>query len=146
MTKRRGVLVAAAVVVAVIAVIIAVVLSRSAHRAPAGCDTVHAMLDDNSRFRDQAKESAAQKNPDLASDQQYRDWAVRMKDYATAISDPELAGKAQAAADTAGRIADLVPRYRAKPDDKAIANDYINIGIEFGNAINRLEYACLPEA
>jgi len=67
-----------------------------------------------------------------------------VRDYAAQISDPELAGKASTAADLAGRLADLVPRYRAKPDDAAAARDYAGLGIEYGNAINRLEYACLP--
>jgi hypothetical protein len=40
-------------------------------------------------------------------------------------------------------VADLVPKYRAKPDDKGLAREYAEIGIQFGNAINRLEYGCL---
>jgi hypothetical protein len=53
-----------------------------------------------------------------------------------------LAARAGTAAELAGKTADLVPRYRAKPEDAAIAQEYAGIGIEYGNAIKRLEYAC----
>ena len=52
-------------------------------------------------------------------------------------------GRRARVAELAGRLADLVPRYRAKPDDPAAAREYAGLGIEYGNAINRLEYACL---
>jgi hypothetical protein len=144
MTRRRALLVAGVVVAVVLAVAAAVLFYRNSHSAPTGCDTVRAMLDDNAAFNSRAKDSAAKQDPGLVTDEQYRKWAARMKDNASRISEPDLAGKATVAADLSGRIADLVPRYRAKPDDKDISNDYINLGIEFGNAVNRLEYACLP--
>jgi len=143
MTRRRELLVAGAAVVAVAAVLTAVLLSRSSHRTTPDCDTVHALIEDNSQFRDQMKESAVKDKSDPASADQYRQWAGRLKDYAGKISDPGLAGNAQTAATLAGRLADLVPKYRAKPDDPATARDYAGIGIEFGNAISRLDYACL---
>jgi hypothetical protein len=142
MTRRRKLLVAAAVL-AVAAVVAAVLLSRSSQRTTSDCDTAHALIADNSRFRDQMKESATKDKSDPASAEQYREWAGRMKDYADKISDPGIAGYAQTAATLAGRLADLVPKYRAKPDDPATARDYVGIGIEFGNAISRLDYACL---
>ena len=144
MTRRRRLLVAGAAVVAVVAVVAAVLLSRSAHRTTPDCDTVHTLIEDNNQFRDQMKASATKDKSDPASADQYRQWAGRMKDYADTISDPRLAGNAQTAASLAGRLADLVPKYRAKPDDPATARDYAGIGIEFGNAISRLEYGCLP--
>ena len=144
MPRRRTLLVVLAALLAVAAVLTAVLLYRSAHRTTPDCDTVHALIEDNNRFRDQMKESAAKDKSDPASADQYRQWAGRMKDYADTISDPRLAGNAQTAASLAGRLADLVPKYRAKPDDPATARDYAGIGIEFGNAISRLEYGCLP--
>lgn len=143
MTGRRKLLVAGAAVLAVAAVVSAVLLSRSGHRTTSDCDTVHALIEDNNQFRDQMKESAAKDKSNPAGADQYRRWAVRMKDHAGKISDPGLAGNADTAATLAGRLADLVPKYRAKPDDPATARDYAGIGIEFGNAISRLDYACL---
>jgi hypothetical protein len=145
MTRRRWLLVAAAALAAV-SVVAAALLYRSSHQAQPDCDTVHAMLADNKEFGKQAKDSAAAKNPDLATADQYLQWAARMKDYAATMSDPRLSGYASTAADLAGRLADLVPKYRAKPDDAAVARQYAEIGIQFGNTVNRLEYACPSEA
>jgi len=142
MTRRRTLWTAGAML-AVIAIVAGVLLYRSSHRTSPDCDTVHALIEDNGRFRDQMKASAGQKDSIPASVDEYRQWAGRMKDYADKISDPDLADRANIAADRAQRLADLVPRYRAKPDDPATARDYAGIGIEFGNAISRLEYACL---
>ena len=143
MTRRRTLLAALAAVLAVVAVVVGVLLYRSSHRPKTDCDTVHALIQDNKHFRDQMKASAGQKDSDPASAEEYHRWAQRMKDYADTISDPDLADQAKIAADRARRLADLVPRYRAKPDDPATARDYAGIGIEFGNAISRMEYACL---
>lgn len=143
MTKRRGVVVALAVVVGIVAVVAGALLYRSLHRGPSDCDTVQAMLDYNSAFNDQTKASSGPDKPVLVSEEQYREWADRLKDYAGQISDETLSGNAMTAADLAGQLADLVPKYRAKPDDPAITRQYAGIGIEFGNAVNRLEYGCL---
>ena len=142
MTRRRAVLVGG-VVVAVLAAVVALWSYRAAHRAPSGCDTVHAMITYNADFTEQMKASTGPDKAGSVTPDQYRDWAARVKDYAGQISNPELSGKANTAAELAGRLADLVPRYRAKPDDPAAARDYAGLGIEYGNAINRLEYACL---
>ncbi len=142
MTGRRWLLLAA-VAVLVAAVVGGVLFYRSSHRTSSDCDTVHALIADNNQFRDQMKASAGQKESDPASADEYRAWAGRMTDYAGKISDPKLADQAKVAAAQAGRLADLVPKYRAKPDDPATARDYAGIGIEFANAISRLEYACL---
>ena len=141
MTKRRWRVVAAVAVM--VAVVAGILLYRSSHRTSSDCDTVHALIADNNRFRDQMKASEGQKDSIPASADEYRQWASRLKDYAGKIADPKLADKAKVAADQAGRLADLVPKYRAKPDDPATALDYAGIGIEFVNASSRLEYACL---
>ena len=117
MPRRRQLLAIAAAVVVVVAVAAGVMLYRSSHRTSPDCDTVQALIEDNNRFRDEMKASAGQKDSIPASADEYRRWA--------------------------GRIADLVPKYRAKPDDPATAREYAGIGIEFGNAISRMEYACL---
>jgi hypothetical protein len=91
---------------------------------------------------EQTKASAQTNDPDLSTAEQYRQWAARIKDYAAELGDPALAARAGTAAELAGKTADLVPRYRAKPEDAAIAREYAGIGIEYGNAIKRLEYAC----
>ena len=146
MTRRRGVLVGGGVLVAIIAVAVGAWSYSSAHRAPSGCDTVHALIAYNTQFTEKMKSSAGTDKASTVTPEQYREWATRVKDYASQISDPELAGTAGTAADLAGRLADLVPRYRAKPDDAAAVRDYAGIGIEYGNAINRLEYSCLPRS
>jgi hypothetical protein len=143
MTRRRAVLVGG-VVVALLVAAVSVWSYRAAHRAPAGCDTVHSLIAYNTQFAEQMKSAAGTDKAGAVTPDQYREWAARVQDYAGRISNPELAGKANTAADLAGRLADLVPRYRAKPDDAAAASDYTGLGIEYGNAINRLEYACLP--
>ena len=143
MTRRR-ILLVGAVIVALVAAVAAVLLYRPADRTPSGCDTVHALISYNAEFAGQMKSSADSDNASAVTPDQYREWAARVKDYAGQISDPDLSGKAGTAADLAGRLADLVPRYRAKPDDDATARDYAGLGIEYGNAINRLEHACLP--
>ena len=142
--NRRRALVVGVVVVTLLAAVLVISWYRSAHRAPSGCDTVHALIAYNTEFTEQMKSSAETDKATAVTPDQYRQWAARVRDYAGQISDPELAGKASTAADLAGRLADLVPRYRAKPDDAAAARDYAGLGIEYGNAINRLEYACLP--
>ncbi|MFN8071584.1 MAG: hypothetical protein U0R66_07205 [Mycobacterium sp.] len=141
MTRRRALLVGGVVVVLLAA---GVWFFRSSHRTASGCDTVHAMLAYNSQFAEQMKSSTAPDKAGAVAPEQYREWASTVKDYAGQISDPELSGKAQTAADLAGRLADLVPRYRAKPDDPAAAREYADLGIQYGNAISRLDYACLP--
>jgi hypothetical protein len=142
MSGRRWLLLAATAVL-LVAVIGGSLLYRSSHRTSADCDTVHKLIADNEHFRDQMKATAGLKDPVPASADEYRQWAERMKGYADEISQPDLADQAKIAADRAHRLADLVPRYRAKPDDPATARDYAGIGIEFGNAISRMEYACL---
>ena len=142
MTRRRAVLVGG-VAVALLVAVVAVWSYRAAHRAAAGCDTVQSLIAYNAAFTEQVKSSADNDKASATTRDQYRQWAATVKDYAGQISDPELSGKANTAADLAGRLADLVPRYRAKPDDPSTARDYAGIGIEYGNAINRLEYACL---
>ena len=143
MTRRRAVLVGGAVV-AVVALAVWTFVFRAAHRTPSGCDTVHELIAYNTHFAEQMKASTGPDQASAVTPDQYREWAARVKDYAGRISNPELSGKANTAAELAGRLADLVPRYRAKPDDPAVARDYAGLGIEYGNAINRLEYACLP--
>ena len=113
MSRRRKLLAAVAAVLAVVAVAAGVLLYRSSHRPTTDCDIVHALIEDNNQFRDQMKRSAGQKDSAPASPDEYRAWAGRIKDYAGGISDPKL------------------------------ARDYAGIGIEFGNAISRMEYACL---
>jgi hypothetical protein len=140
-TTRRTVLVG--ITLALIVTAVAVWAYRASHREPSGCDIAHALIAYNSDFSEQMKSSTAADKASAVTPEQYRDWARRIKDYASQISDPELSGKAGTAADLAGRLADLVPRYRAKPD-AAGATEYADLGIEYGNAINRLEYACLP--
>ena len=142
MTRRRLFLFLA---VGIVALVAGVLLYRSFHKAPTDCDTVHAMLDYNKEFNERAKTPAGQDAPAPVSDQQYREWANRLKGYAGQMSDETLSGNATTAADLAGRLAALVPKYRAKPDDKGLTREYAGIGIEFGNAINRLDYACLDE-
>lgn len=142
--NRRRALVAGGVVVALLAVLAGVWDYRSSHRAPVGCDTVHSLISYNNEFSAKMRDSTAADKAGAVTPQQYRDWATKVRDYAASISNPDLAGNANTAADIAGRIADLVPRYRAKPDDPAAAREYAGLGIEFGNAINRLEYSCLP--
>ncbi len=143
MTRRRAVLVGGLVVVLAVAAV-GIWMYRSSHRAPAGCDTVQALIEYNAEFATRMKSSADPDKASAVTPDQYREWADRVRDYAGRISEPELSGKANTAADLAGRLADLVPRYRANPDDPAAARDYAGLGIEYGNAINRLEYACLP--
>jgi|688.fasta_scaffold219632_2 hypothetical protein len=143
MTRRRKLLAAAGAALVVVAAVVGILLSRSSHRTSPDCDTVRALIEDNSQFRDRMRASAGQKDSDPASAEEYRQWAERMTGYADKISQPDLADRAKIAADRAHRLADLVPRYRAKPDDPATARDYAGIGIEFGNAISRMEYACL---
>lgn len=142
MTRRRVILVGA-IVLAVLATAIGVYAYRSPRHSQSGCDTVSALIAYNKEFA-QTQKSAVTDKAAPASPDQFREWASRIKDYADQISDPALSGNAQTAAELAGRLADLVPRYRAKPDDKAVTRDYANIGIEFGNAVNRLDYSCLP--
>lgn len=142
MTRRRAVLVGAAVLT-LAAVVAGFLLYRSSHRTSNDCATVHAMLEDNNRFRDEMKASAGQKDQSPANADEYHQWAGRMKDYADKISDPDLSDNAKIAAERAARIADLVPKYRAKPDDPTTAREYAGIGIEFGNAVSRMEYACV---
>jgi hypothetical protein len=143
MTRRRALLVGGGIL-AVVAAVVAVLVYRSSPRSPSGCDTVHALIAYNTRFTEQMKSSADTDRASAVTPDQYREWAARVKDYAGQISDPALSGKAGTAADLAGRLADLVPRYRAKPDDAPVTREYAGLGIEYGNAISRLEYACLP--
>lgn len=110
--------------------------------APADCDVVRDLLGYNRQFTEQTKTSAQTNNPELSTLEDYREWAVRLKDYASQVHDPALSAKATSAAELAARTADLVPRYRAKPDDAGVARDYARIGIEYGNAITMLDYAC----
>lgn len=141
---RRRVVVVGAVAAVLLAAAVAVWLSRPSHRAPAGCDTVRALIGYNAEFAGQMKSSAGDDNARAVAPEEYRQWAARVKEYAGQVSNPDLSGNAESAADVARRIADLVPRYRAKPDDPAVAREYAGLGIEFGNAISRLEYSCLP--
>lgn len=129
---------------ALIAAMIGAWAYRASHRTPPGCDTVHALIAYNTQFTEQMKSTADTDKASTVTPDQYRQWAQRVKDYAGQISDPALAGTADTAAVLAGRLADLVPRYRANPDDAAAARDYAGIGIEYGNAISRLDYSCLP--
>lgn len=143
MTRRRRLLAGIGVFAAVVAVVAGVIWYRSMHRPTSDCDTVSSMIAYNKEFNSRTKESAGTDKAVPVGEQQYREWANRLKEYASRLSDKTLAGNAGAAADLAGRLADLVPKYRAKPDDPAVARDYAGVGIEFGNAFNRLEYACL---
>ena len=111
--------------------------------ARSDCDTVRDLIAYNNQFSEQTKTSAQTSNPDLATTEQYLQWAAKIKDYSTQLGDPALAARAQTAAELAAKTAGLVPRYRAKPDDDAIAREYAGIGIQYGNAIKKLEYACL---
>jgi hypothetical protein len=126
-------------------VVLIVALLAWQHRsdgAPSDCDTVRELVAYNAGFSEQTKTSAQTNNPDLSTTEQYRQWASTIKDYAARLADPALAARAATAAELAGKTADLVPRYRAKPEDAAIAREYAGIGIEYGNAITKLEYAC----
>ena len=141
LTRRRTLLLGgmAATVVLVVAML---AWQQRSDGAPSDCDTVRELVAYNAGFSEQTKTSAQTNDPDLPTTEQYRQWAATIKDYAATLGDPVLAARAGTAAALAGKTADLVPRYRAKPEDAAIAREYAGIGIEYGNAITRLEYAC----
>ncbi len=141
MTRRRKLLLGGIAVAIVLAGLLA--WQQRSGGAGSDCDTVRDMIAYNAEFSEQAKTSAQTDNPDLSTTEQYRQWASAIKDYASRLADPALAARADTAAQLAAKTADLVPRYRAKPDDAAIAREYAGIGIEYGNAIKKLEYACL---
>jgi hypothetical protein len=140
-TRRRKLLLGG---IAAVVLVAAAAFLAAQLRGPAAsdCDTIRAMLADNQQFTDQTKESAKTNNPDLSTVQQYRDWAVRMKTYAAEVSDPALSAMATTAARLAAGTAEIVPKYRAKPEDPDIARQYARTGIEYGSAITKLEYAC----
>ncbi|MCW1958166.1 MAG: hypothetical protein KIH64_006395 [Mycobacterium sp.] len=137
---RKLVLAGFATVIAVVAAL--VVAGHLRTRQPSDCDTVRDLLTYNQQFTEQTKTSAQTNNPELSTVEQYRDWAARLKDYSAQIHDPALSARARSAADLAARTADLVPRYRANPDDVEVGRQYARTGIEFGNAITNLDYAC----
>lgn len=138
--RKKLILGGIAAVVAVVAALFAVGHLRS--RAPSDCDTVRDLLAYNRQFTEQTKTSARTNDPELSTTDQYRGWAAQLKDYAAQVHDPALSGRANTAADLARQTADLVPKYRAKPDDVEVSRQYARIGIEFGNAITNLDYAC----
>lgn len=111
-------------------------------RPTSDCDTVRELVAYNNEFSRQAKTSAQQTDAGALPAEQYRQWAGRIDTYAAQISDPVLAEKAKTAAGLAARTADLVPKYRARPDDAATAGQYADIGIRYGNSITMLEYLC----
>ncbi len=132
------------VIAAVIALVV-VLLVFGGHlrsRPPSDCDIVRDMLAYNREFTEQTKTSAQTNDPELSTIEQYRGWAGRLKDDAGRIHDPALSARAGSAAALAAATTDLVPKYRAKPDDAEISRQYARIGIEFGNAITRLDYSC----
>lgn len=132
-------------IAALIAVVVGIVVAGHLRaRKPSDCDVVRALIGYNGEFTEQTKESAKANNPDLATETQYRDWAEQIKAYAAQISDPALSKKADTAAEFAAQTADLVPKYRAKPDDAGVAGQYARIGIEYANAITMLDYSCSP--
>ena len=63
---------------------------------------MRALINYNTEFTEQTKSSAGTDQAKAATPDQYRDWANQVKDYASAISNPDLAGKADTAADVAG--------------------------------------------
>lgn len=128
---------------AVVAVVAGLLLfGHFSGRAPSDCDTVRDLLAYNKQFTEQTKASAQSNDPGLSTTDQYRQWAARMQEYAAQIDDPALAARARSAAELAARTADLVPQYRAKPDDVEVSRQYARTGIEFGNAVTNLDYAC----
>ncbi len=141
LTHRRKLLLGG-VAAAVVLVVAMLAWQQRSDGVPSDCDTVRELVAYNAGFSEQTKTSAQTDNPGLSTSEQYRQWAATIKDYAAKLGDPALAARAITAADLAGKTADLVPRYRAKPEDPAIAREYAGIGIEYGNAITRLEYAC----
>jgi hypothetical protein len=140
-SRRRTLLLggSAAVVTVVVALF---VVGHLRSRPPSDCDIVRDMLAYNRQFTEQTKTSAQTDNPELSTIQQYRDWAARLKGDAAQIGDPALSARADSAAALAAQITDLVPKYRAKPDDAEISRQYARMGIEFANAITGLDYAC----
>lgn len=141
MVPRRAVLAGAAA----LAVLVGALLAWNVRggQARSDCDTVRDLIAYNQQFSAQTKASAQNGDPTLSTIEQYRQWAATIKDYSVRLGDPALAARATTAAELAAKTVDLVPRYRAKPDDDAIAREYAGIGIEYGNAITKLEYACL---
>jgi hypothetical protein len=139
-TKRRTLVLG--VIAGVVALVVGLLVWHAGTKAPTDCDTVRDLVAYNREFTEQTKTSARTNNPDLSTAGQYGDWAAKIKDYAGRVKDPGLAGSARSAADLAAKTAALVPQYRAKPDDAEIRRQYANIGIEFGNAITTLNYAC----
>jgi hypothetical protein len=138
--RRRLLLGAVAGVIAV--VVASLVAGQLRDRPPSDCDIVRDLLAYNRQFTEQTKTSAETGNPELSTIEQYRGWAARLKDDAARIQDPALSARAESAATLAAATTDLVPKYRAKPDDAEIRRQYARIGIEFGNAITSLDYSC----
>jgi len=129
-----------AVVIAVAAALLVAWQLRS--RPPSDCDIVRDLLAYNRQFTEQTKASAQTNNPELSTMEQYRGWATRLRDDAARIHDPALSARATSAAALAAQTTELVPKYRAKPDDVEISRQYARIGIEFANAITSLDYSC----
>lgn len=141
MTPRRAVLAGVAALAVLVAGLLAWHLRGG--QARSDCDTVRDLIAYNQQFSEQTKTSAQTGDPALSTIEQYRQWATTIRDYSMQLGDPALAARAKTAAELAAKTVDLVPRYRAKPDDDAIAREYAGIGIEYGNAITKLEHACL---
>ena len=130
-------------IAAVIAVVVALsVAGQLRSRPPSDCDIVRDLLAYNRQFTEQTKASAQTNNPELSTMEQYRGWAARLGDDAARIHDPALSARATSAAALAAQTTELVPKYRAKPDDAEISRQYARIGIEFANAITSLDYSC----
>lgn len=142
MHTRRTLLMIAVAVVVVLGASGAWVYWRSDH-GRADCNTAHDLIAYNTGFSQQMRSSTGPDEAATVTTDQYRQWSTQVKDYADRISNPELSGYAHTAAELANRISDLVPRYRAKPDDADVAREYAGLAIEYANAITRLENACL---
>ena len=84
---------------------------------PASCDTVTRTDHAQHRVRRADEVRRRLRQGQFHARSVHRMGRTRVRDYAGRISEPGCR-KANTAADLAGRLADLVPRYRANPDDR----------------------------
>jgi hypothetical protein len=136
----------AAVVLAAIAAVVFVWVLPS--RSDSDCTTVRQLIDFNQTHNEKVTAQSDPNDPTETSLSDYESWAEKMRDFATEITDPQLAPHARHVAELASQTVQVVREARDDSNQPPVSGPppwvqkYAQLNIEFRAALSDLETAC----
>jgi negative regulator of sigma E activity len=148
MTARRWWLAGISAAVVIAAIVVVVFVWVLPNRSDSDCTTVRQLIQFNQAHNQKLTAQSDPNDPTETSLSDYESWAAQMRDFATEITDPQLAPHAQQVAELANQTVTVVREARDDSNQSPVSGPppwvqkYAQMNIEFRKELNDLETAC----